>query len=463
MAALREVFARFSVSFDTKALDRAQGAITAVRDSLELVEIGIQKVQGAVHFLVGDIVESSVELDRQAARLGVSVEAMQALGHAATLSGKGLEDMVDAMSTLQERARDALIDPQSDPAEQLRLLGISATDSAGNLKDAETLIGEVADGLQGMENQTDRVGAAMTLFGDVGRELLPTLQGGSEGLAAMGEEFRALGGGITQEAVDGSRDLTLAWNRLGVIFTSVRAKIALFVIPTLTRLSETLEHLLTNRAALNTFKVAITAVAAVLTVHFLPAITASTVAMVRFLAPWAPLILAGAAFYLIVQDIFTALDGGPSIFGSLTDAMNDFFDMNRNGHGPLMVLSRIWEGLVRGMERAFNIADALIHMDLDRIRNYVPAGTPSARRGNPSGIGITADGRVTSIPQGAAVPRASAARRGAAGGGGGATINQTNNVTVTGAPTPEAVARVVDDRMERANRRAVENLEGRAR
>lgn len=450
MAALREIFARFTTSFDTTALQKGQSAITAVTHGLELVERGIQGVKNATEFLVGDVVRSGVELERQASRLGLTTKAMEEYGFVARQAGKETEDVVDAMSTLQERARDAIIDPESDPAEQLRLLGVSATDAAGNLKSAEQLFNEVSDGIQGMGNQTDRVGAVMTLFGDVGRELLPVLQNGSEGIDRLRAEFEALGGGLSEEAIEKSSEFIQALSRLDAVMTSLRSTIALVFLPVLTRLTEAFAELATNEAAINSLKLMLTVLAGVITGMFLPAIVEATIAMAAFAAPFIPVIAAGAALFLILQDIFTALDGGKSLFGDLTEAMEEFFEANRTGTGPLAVFSRIWEGLVRGMERAFNVMDAILHLDLDRIRNFNAAGTGGARgRGVGAGVGITSDGRVTG-PNAPVAPGAAA----------GATVHVTNNIN--GAMDPAAVATQIERSGSRAWRQALEANVSRA-
>lgn len=452
--ALREIFARFGLQFDTGGLDRAQSKITAVRDSLEIMEIGVQKVREAMDFLVGDVVESSVELDRQSARLGVSVQAMQELGFAASESGRELEDMVDAMSTLQERARDALVDPQSDPAEQLRLLGVSATDASGNLKDAETLISEVADGLQGMESQTDRVGASMTLFGDIGRELLPTLQNGSEGLNRLRQDFRDLGGGISEEAIEGSQAFVRQSNRLGAAFLTLRSRLALVFLPTLVRVGGALEEFLGNRRQLEDVIDTLKVMATVLAVRLAPALAMTAIRFVALHQSMIAFVALGAVVFLIVQDIKIALEGGPSLLGQWTDAINDFIEMNRDADGFLGSVARSWERLINLAQRAIGV--------FARLTGLLPEVPDESEftnvRGMPAGSqGVAADPRAL-----ARIRASRGASRARTGAGGGGAVTQSNTYNVNGVTDPEAVARVVDQRSAAANRRLVEAMEGQA-
>lgn len=357
MSALREIFARFGVKFDTDELRAGDDAISATTDSLG--RLGQALTSGLAALGIASFVEHTVqmgtELDRTSRILGVSSDAIQAWGVAAQRVGLDLDRVTDAFSTLQERARDATLDPKSDPALQLRQLGVEARGANGELKDGETLMVEVARGLATMGTQTDRVGAAMTLFGDVGRELLPVLQRvGAEGVEPLRAELAALGGGLSGEFVEAAREASLSAGRLETATDGLRSQIGVVLLPILARGADVLTEAATALARMGReSKLAEAAVAV------LGAAAAATAAKV--LIAFAPLVLQiGAAaagvliLTLVVEDLLTTFDGGDSIFNRFNDSLRDFFDMNREQSGFIGDLAREWESYVLTVERAID-------------------------------------------------------------------------------------------------------------
>lgn len=384
MSAFREIFARFGVKFDASELRAGDDAISQTTDSLQ--RFGAALTSGLAAIGVGSFVAETVrmgtELDRTARILGVSTDAIQSWGVAAQRVGLDLDKVTDAFSTLQERARDAVLDPKSDPALQLRQLGVEARGANGELKDGETLMAEVARGLASMGTQTDRVGAAMTLFGDVGRELLPVLQRvGVEGVGPLRAELAALGGGLSGEFVEAAREAGLATGRLETAADGLRSQIGVVLLPVLTRAADGL-----SGAAVALGRMAgqsKLAEAAVTTLGLAAAATAAKV-----LLSFAPLVLqigaATAGFVvlaLVVEDLLTTFDGGDSVFGRFNDSLRDFFDMNREQTGFVADLAREWESYVEVVERAIDAiaqffgADALPDTtEYTTVRGLQPPG-----------------------------------------------------------------------------------------
>ena len=90
--------------------------------------------------------------------------------------------------------------------------------------------------------------------------------------------------------------------------------------------------------------------------------TAAAGAALKMILPFAPAILTFAAValvitgvILVVEDLMVALNGGKSVLGDYTNALNDFFEMNRDQEGIVADLAREWEGYVRAVERAIAV------------------------------------------------------------------------------------------------------------
>ena len=77
----------------------------------------------------------------------------------------------------------------------------------------------------------------MTVFGDVGRELLPVLQRGGRAIDAYSAELEELGGGVSANSIEASQRLGFAMNRLDLVMTSVKDEVLAPLIPVLERVT----------------------------------------------------------------------------------------------------------------------------------------------------------------------------------------------------------------------------------
>lgn len=326
---LREVLARFGIDFDGSGIAAGIGGLKA---------LAAAAVTTAVAFGVGFVValqqatsatiELGVEVARTSEVLGLSTGAVQEWGFAASRAGLGVDEITDAMSTLQERARDAVIDPASDPAEQLRILGVAARDANGELKSGEQLFLEVSDGLAGMSNQTDRVGASMTLFGDVGRDLLPVLQLGSGGIAELRQRARDLGGVLDDDLIASTLAAVEAQADFDFAMRGVEATIARDVLPVMTAIIETTAELVgafsnatRETRPLRAIMLGLAIAAGVLGAAIAASLFPLFVLSIPLIALFAAFAAGVALVVLVVDDLLTLFAGGDSIVGRFIDAM----------------------------------------------------------------------------------------------------------------------------------------------
>lgn len=309
MRPLSEIFAVFKSKVDDRPIKEATRSTTGFTTALQAAGAALAAYFGAR--AVHGFADQATEIERTAQKLGLSTDAVQEFGHVAQMAGRRLEDFEDAFSTLQERARDALDDPKSDPAHQLEMLGVAATDAAGQLRSGEELFLSVADSLQRMENQTDRVGAVMTLFGDEGRRLLPVLQQGSSGIEEMREQFRELGGGLSRDAIVKGRQTNDALIRMGAVIQSVKGDLAAAFLPAITRMIDLISGGVAKfrdaTKGVNLFRIGVMVAT--------PIVTAFAVSMIAAHGPLLLWAAGAAALILVVDDLVTLFEGGDSVLG----------------------------------------------------------------------------------------------------------------------------------------------------
>lgn len=157
-------------------------AVGVAKTALNALGVGLS-VNYFVKMIKGSI-DAQDELSKMSQRIGVSVQGLAGLEHAAGLSGSSLGGVEKALKTVSAQ----MVDAQRGLAgaqENFVALGISVTDSTGALKSADAVMIEVADQFAAMKDGTEKTALATKLFGRAGLELIPMLNEGSAGLAAL--------------------------------------------------------------------------------------------------------------------------------------------------------------------------------------------------------------------------------------------------------------------------------------
>ena len=134
-------------------------------------------------------------LAKTADKLGVTTEALAGLQHAAEISGVSTETMNMALQRMTRRVAEAAMGT-GEAKGALEELNLNADALAKLPLDQQMNI--VADAMQGVEKQSDRVRLAMKLFDSEGVALVNTLSGGSDGLKEMAQEASRLGIAISR-------------------------------------------------------------------------------------------------------------------------------------------------------------------------------------------------------------------------------------------------------------------------
>jgi len=130
---------------------------------------------------------------KQAEKLGISVESYSKLSYAAKTSNVSTQQLTNGLNHLTTSA--------AKNTEAFRLLQIETEDGSGATKDAGTLFVEVADKIAGYENGLEKSRLVQQLFGtSLGKELIPLLNQGGEGIRKLGQDLDEMGGVTTQEA-----------------------------------------------------------------------------------------------------------------------------------------------------------------------------------------------------------------------------------------------------------------------
>jgi len=130
--------------------------------------------------------------DRLAKRIGTTTEEMSALegAYRMAMGTDEVDGFRDALSDMQEKIGDVTTEA-GGAAEILKLVGLNADQMAG--QDAIENFKQIADKVQGLQSQADKLHVADTLFSGEGQKFLPFLEKGRKGIEEMQAKAKELG------------------------------------------------------------------------------------------------------------------------------------------------------------------------------------------------------------------------------------------------------------------------------
>jgi hypothetical protein len=199
----------------------ALGGIKAVSGAFLTLS---KSVLGAVESIVSfgkSVADELDNLNDVAARTGVGVEALQAYGAAAKLSGTDVETFAKSIQKLSVNIGNAT-DEKS--AKKFTALGIAFEELKAATPTEQFEM--VADALARISDPAERAAAAVKLFGKGGIELGPLFSEGPGALARMREEAVSLGQVVSEDSIKAIADMNDAFDKVWFTVKGITGQIA---------------------------------------------------------------------------------------------------------------------------------------------------------------------------------------------------------------------------------------------
>jgi hypothetical protein len=213
--------------------------------------------------------------------------------------------------------QQAAADGGSEQAKAFRQMGVAVKDTNGHMKSADEFLLDVADGISKVKDPSKQAALAVKAFGRQGREMLPFLKEGRKGAEELADEFRALGGGYTEDAIKESKKFEHQSARLGAAWTGLKSKVMTALLPALTwvinKVSSAVGWFKNLNDSTRLFQIAFAAMGAVMLAWAAPMLLAA--------APILLLVAALTAFALIANSIVRMFEGKQSAVGDWIDSL----------------------------------------------------------------------------------------------------------------------------------------------
>jgi hypothetical protein len=167
-------------------------------------------------------------------RFGVSSErASASLSFFARNIQKVPIDMQEMAANIDETTGK----PLKGFAETMRNMGISTEDAGGKVRPMMDIFLDSADAFKAMGNGGEAASMAMTLFGRAGRDMLPLLMQGKEGIKAAAEEAAKMGLQLTTTNMAQFKAYSNTNKDLNEAMSGLKLQIGIALMPVLTALA----------------------------------------------------------------------------------------------------------------------------------------------------------------------------------------------------------------------------------
>ena len=181
-------------------MNKATGFVTSGAKSMERAAAGVKAALGGIvagmsiaamsNWIKGAI-DSADSMSKMSQKIGVATKDIAGLQLAYRLAGAGSESMVTSLGRLSKGVVEG--------NDGLKALGIRTKGAGGEFKATNAVLGEVADRFQKMPDGVQKTALAIEIFGKAGADMIPLLNGGSQGLRDMDEMARKLGLTVSDE------------------------------------------------------------------------------------------------------------------------------------------------------------------------------------------------------------------------------------------------------------------------
>ena len=171
----------------TEALNGMKGFSAESVAALGAIAAGVAMAIKAMKELYDTTIAAAADVDELIAQsmiTGLSTKTLQELQYAENLIDVSVDTITGSLTKLTRNMVSAR-DGNSSMAESFADLGVSITDTNGNLRSAEAVFYDLIDALGQVENPTERDALAMELFGKSAQDLNPLILQGSDALREL--------------------------------------------------------------------------------------------------------------------------------------------------------------------------------------------------------------------------------------------------------------------------------------
>jgi hypothetical protein len=227
---VREFLTRLGFDADESKVRSFDGAVRNLTVGLTAVVGAATAASVAAFNLAQGAASYGDEVAKTARQIGIGTNALQEYRFAFDRLGVSEGETTGSLERFNRAIGRAAAGTGTE-AEAFEALGISVTDAGGRIRGIEELLPELADALSGIESEAERAAIAQDLLGRSGGRLISALAEGGEVIEGLREEFRLLGGGLSEDQSREAEDFTDAMTNMRTVLNGLRLQIGAELMP----------------------------------------------------------------------------------------------------------------------------------------------------------------------------------------------------------------------------------------
>lgn len=238
---------RVSLDPFTASVARATNGLGALATRLRSIPAALGRFAGIAGLGAGGLAagvlaiakasaNAAEEIGSMSQRTGVGTESLSRLAYAVRVTGGATGDLESGLQSLSKNMQSAARGGTAS-ATMFDQLGIAVTRSDGSLRGADEVFADVAQRLSELPNGATKTSTAIALLGNSAEKLIPALNQGKEGLAALANESDRAGQTISESAAAAAREFNANLQRLEELANGVAIQVGNALIPTINQLA----------------------------------------------------------------------------------------------------------------------------------------------------------------------------------------------------------------------------------
>lgn len=214
----------------TKSQSKLKNFGSAVGKGLAVAGAAAAAAAGGIGLAVRGALNAADDMSKVSQKIGIPIDELSRLKHAADLSGVSFEGLQNGMKRLSANMFDAQ-KGVGEGAEAFKNLGVSVTGADGSLRSSSDIMADVSARFKEMPDGAEKTALAMRIFGKAGADMIPMLNGGRDALRSMMDEADALGIVFDEKTGKAAENFNDNLSRLGKMFSGIGNQIAADLAP----------------------------------------------------------------------------------------------------------------------------------------------------------------------------------------------------------------------------------------
>lgn len=211
----------------SKSMDAMAKQAAAFGAKLGLAISGAAAGMGA---FVKMTASSAAKTGDVADRLGVHVESLQELRHAAEMSGVAVQNFDVAFRRFIRRSSEAARGTGA-AKDAFKELGVSLVDNQKRMRNTEDIFNDVADAMGKIKDPANKLRLAFKMFDTDGAAMVKMFENGSEGIKKFREQAQQLGIVLSEDAVRSSQRFNDSLSLIGKTAEGFKNRVFAGILP----------------------------------------------------------------------------------------------------------------------------------------------------------------------------------------------------------------------------------------